>query len=1137
MKKSSIANKTRLKYLALLVGSVAGFGGMATKADAFFGPVCIPHLINCNCTFLMPCPVFDVQNIITTAAWRETLKTQKKRAEEMTTSFTTMSRSLACNTPGSLPGLNAVGLDINAILRQKIPNLNISTLQAPGLDSLKRQMESINLDSNMLQGVLDKNITPDQFLEAAQKAGVNLEQLNDIGIGLSTLGGLAEGDISKLVETGMSRIDQELGKMGMQRDSLQKLASGQLDVDTFLQSAQDVNLSPAKLADMGIKTDMLHDLASGKMAKIGLPGVDPLTAAMPRISLDQKHLQAMLSGEVSPANILKMAKSAGLSPSTLQTMGVSPSTLQSLNAGAMNPQQLLEISGALNIREQALGSLGITPDLIENISLGRISPNALSNIAQGAGLKMPDLQKMGLDPSSLQNMIKNGPTGFMKTIQQAGMGNPVLSSLGIDASVLGKIASGEIPADQINNVLSSMNIPADSLVIPGLDGAKAALEGVDGTLNAINDRLSQANTSLQNMVNLPIPSIPGLGNILQACGSGVDPDIQVGGGVNNANASGQTGTGNPGAENGTDAQDGTANPSSGAQPSGADSPAGTQGTQTGGGGGNGVTGDLSGSVGGGAACMPNRPLISTSMPPHEFTADVAELDYALAGSEDILNQMEAIADAQSEVPAIYANAKARSIVLRPLLVDALDSIKGIEEQMALVDANGTPEEAWRLNSAIKSHIISVSAEMASLSTFLTTLDASKQLSPRIFNPLPIFPHDSKWEEMNNATVKKQSEERKKQTDEEMNASRAYNDYHYQVQALYDAHEMARQYNQMAAHIPELVEITKTHEKQKDIQYYMEGQLKNALKDLYVDPEAAWKILEGDLKANAGNYSDANKWGAAEARATSLSAMLTASQPTTRYGKRILVSAGYTENSSGGRTTVPPVYSSTPRMPFSYSYVDSRVDEGDPMQVEPPQGSGFTGERQDDRQQVVVPVMSGGIQTYLATTRRESHWGTIRRGNVDNRTTSREAWNELLDQAPGCLQGPLPTTAINISKRPELFDISPTCDHLVWTNGDAEDYIKPTEFGGTDSILWQTKIDMDQAILKAGAQNAQDLQPALARRAQEITNMEREENIQNRLNKIGYESAARHVGQMKQLTTAIGQDKRLELRAPFPLIAP
>jgi hypothetical protein len=1097
----------RSTIMAAVLGSVSVFTVAPAQA---FGPVCVPRLQNCWCTYLRPCPVSDGAVHGTTTQMLAQFNIQNKLSEDLSKQLNETKKNVACNMMGSLPGINAVGLDINALLRAQLPNVDLQQLQIPGLDKLSQQLEDLSLNADMLQDVLNGEMTPDQFLNIAEQAGVDLSQLQGIGVTLSGLQGLANGNIDTLMSMGLDRIGVDLQGLGLGRNVLNNLAAGDMTVTGFLDMASAAGIGMPQLEAMGLPLSTLQSLSSGNISALGLPNIDAILNQVPRIGIDTGTIQAMLGGDVSPQRLLAMAESAGLDAGTLQSMGVSPQTIASLGNGQMSPQQLLEMSDALNFKATALNSLGINEDLLGNIANGNLSPQSIMNIANGAGLSLPDLQGLGLDPSSLASMVGQGPAGLVSTLQGAGLGNPILQGLNIDAGMLGKIATGELPVSAINDLLAGTGIDPAAIVIPGLDGAISTLGGLEdslnGTLGPINDQLGQLNSGLANMINIPIPAIPGLGGMLGACGSGVNPDTSVSGmgGVNGANAGAPT----PGG--------------------GAGEPTGGGGDGTGGGGGTGTAGSIAGTgAGSGAVCTPNRPLITSTQPPSTFTADTATLDFALAGQGDIVQQEEAISDAMSEAKRAYGAALARSITLKPIIPEALDSIKGIEDQMALIDANGTMEEAWKMNAAIKIHLLSAQAEVASLQTYLATMTAAQQVNPVIFTPLPLFPHDSAWEEQFAETIRPAAQEQIDNAAAAQGASEEYNNFHSEARAVRNAHENVIAANRIIANQPELIASIGIHEAQKESRFHMEQQIKSALAGLYEDPEAAWTLLRADIEGNSmPDGVDGRKWQRSANIADNLSDAVTAQTGTTRYGQRILIQPA----SGSGDTYEPAQYSTIAEMPYSYPYLEARLVPGEPIQAKRRVMLGMLG-GSGDEEPPLPPLMSGGIQNYMETYRREVQWTGMRRGT--SRTMSAMMWDELLDHAPECLTGPLPTTGENLLRRPELFDLSPSCSHLTWTDGDAEDYIQPSNLGGFDSVLWRGKIEIDKTRLETGAEDVAGMEGAVRANAQALAESAVAAGIETRLREVGYMNVANHTAALIGMLGTIAADTAFTASVPTP----
>lgn len=1079
---------------------VAFFSTVPQQADALFGLTCIPRLDNCMCTYIFPCPVIDINTNVSTSILLEGLKKQTKDQALLTTEATKMNGAVSCESSGSLPGLNSIGIDINSIIQSKIPKLNIGNLEIPGLDSLQSQLQDLNIDTSKLQDVLSGNISPEKFLEIAQQSGIEIDALSDIGLNLGTLQDLASGNIDSLLATGMDRLENELAKNGINADLIQDLASGKITTETFIATANEAGISIPKLGDMGLSLDTLNSLSSGTTSGMGLAGLDTLTSQTSRINPSTKMLQDMLTGTQKSSKLISMANEAGLGPMTLKSMGISSSTLNSIASDTMNPQQMLEFSKALNLKPKALEALGISPELITNISTGAAPVNSVANIANGSGLTTSDLLDLGLDTASLNSMKANGASGLMSTLQNAGLGNPMLDALGIDAGMLGKIASGDLPASAINELMAGTGIDPKSIVIPGMDGPLTAFgsltDDLGSPLSSLNNHLSTVGSDITQMVNLPISSIPGLGGALgNKCGTNVDIDMSAGGGLGDGNQTGgtDTGTATDGAEAPQDTQTGTQDPQTGAT--------GATGTS------------LSGVGTSGAICEPNRPLISATVAPHDLTYDIANLDFALSGNGDIMEHREAISDAQSETNRMYATAISRSIVMRPLFVEALDSMEDIQSQIDAVSQAGTLEQAWRLNSSIKLHLMTAKAELTSFKSFYATLLAAPNIRPNVFSPIPILPHNSEWENQIQETERKEVEKFKDTSELALQASLKYNDFSYQAREALNSHERAKDYNEIVKTLPGLVETINTHEDQKENLYFMEQQVKSGLANMYTDPDAAWEILKADLDANSGDYNDSNKWDAGAARGDAISNMLTEQKASTRYGKRILVKAATEDDSA--------IYSRG-SMPDNYPEVNARLVEGDELRLQD-RGSSF----------------SSGIQTYFATKRREEDWSVRRRGGLNGTTPMTGTfWNEMINNEPSCLTGPIATTPNNLLKRPELFDLSPNCNHLIWENGDAEDYIPASNLGGADATLWRSKTIMNTTLLGAGyGVDSTQLGEAVQQKARDAIEFSKSNNVEENLRSVDYVPAANNTVALENMLTQIIQDTDLNDVIEIPLIKP
>lgn len=1109
--------KTTLVATFLL--STSAFVSTPTPANALFGVTCVPRLQNCWCTYLVPCPVRENQLRGLESVQSGLIDEAKDNGQEIAKQYTRLGSSLGCNNvSGSTPGVNALGIDINSILNSQLSNLNLGNLSSQGLSALQSQLADVGINPNMLQSVLDGNLDPADFLDMAESLGVDVPDLADMGISLSTLEDLANGNIDSLMAAGMDRIETELSNLGVNPDLLQDLMGGTLTTEQFL---SQVGVSIPELNRLGLDLDTLNGLATGDISGLGQPSLDAiLSKAMPKIDISAGTLQDMLAGiengGINPSQLLDMAEASGLGSMSLQSLGVSSDTLTSLANGSMNPQQLLEISDALNIQEAGLGALGINEDLLTNIANGQLDPSSIMNIANGAGLTMPDLQGLGLDPSSLTNMVSEGVPGLMSTLQGAGLGNPIIDSLGIDAGMLGQIASGELDPSQITSMLAGTGLDPNSLVIPGMDGPITALTDTLSDPSSVMEQfdlnLAQMGTDPTQMLNISMGSIPGLsGAIGQDCGSGARMNNQIGGGLAGDSGSGVTGSAD-GGSTGAPGPTETAAPEAG----------GGQGT--GGGGDTGAPGSLAGTgLGSGSVCGPERPMISSREKPHLLNPDLEGLDFALAGEGDIFLQEEAIADAASERSYINATAIARAITMRHLFVEALDGVKSMEETHKEISTNpdATPEEAQALNNAVQTHLVTLNAELVSFKTFLLTKYAADKLDPGLFTPVPIFPHNSEFEALMEETVLQQSQDLIDESERAEAAMQDYSDFMHQARMAYNSHNRVRNLMLMEQAVQEAAVVVDQHEDQKANVLYMENQIKSRLAQLYTNPERAWEILEQDMKANAGDLDDNRRWENAAVRSQALSNMLTAQTATTRYGDRIMVQPATRED--------PPQYSTISPMPYSYGEINTRQLEGYPMEpVMPMMGRG--GEDGDSQP---LPAMDGGIQNYMAMERREQAWSEIRRGGGGDQTMTGAFWNEMLDHSPSCLSGPLPTTGQNLSRRPEMFDLNPSCGHLTWSGGDVEDYISPNNLGGIDRSIWKNKVEMDLIMLHEGAGSYAQVPSLVNQRAQNALTYSQENRIASELDEVGYTVASGHTRALENMLTQMANDDSFMERIPFP----
>lgn len=137
------------------------------------------------------------------------------------------------------------------------------------------------------------------------------------------------------------------------------------------------------------------------------------------------------------------------------------------------------------------------------------------------------------------------------------------------------------------------------------------------------------------------------------------------------------------------------------------------------------------------------------------------------------------------------------------------------------------------------------------------------------------------------------------------------------------------------------------------------------------------------------------------------------------------------------------------------------------------------------------------------------------------------WKELVTSAPECLIGPLPSTAENLSARPDLFDVAPDCSHLMWEGGDDGDYIPHTDLGGMNSSLWMSRVTLGGIASRTGGEAAS---MSIARAA---INEAKNKQIATTMRSLGHREAATHVDAVTETLRQMLDDKSFTRSFRFP----
>lgn len=754
----------------LAAGVLAATAAYAQPAQALFGPVCIPTIHNCMCTYMMPCPVTDPARF----------------AKEITETL-----------------------------------------------NMESQEELLKLIQEPKQ----------QFLKALRGVTGNIPGLDTIGL---DLGGLLSGDLSAL------------------------------GLPSF-------------------PTDLAEQINS--------------------LGIDGKMIAKLAKGELGPSDFIGMAGDFGIDTSMLSKVGLDIGTIQALANGDLGASEIFGIAEKMGFEAGVLHDIGIDVDLIESVASGDISPDRILKIAENAGLDVSALSKVGLDIATIQALPDMAKNEVMGVLQKAGFGNSMLDGLGLDAGMIGRIASGELPAASIADLVAGTGIDPSAITIPSINGP-ISLDGL-----RVDDRFDD--------ITIPISTIPGLEGIL---GSGSSGGLLGGSGL----ASGSTGGDFAGVLSGVS--------------------------------------DVSslfsgGSSETGAMCSTDRSLVSVGEPPNPFGSDVENIDMAISGGyveafpEVVNDTLWAVRDT-----AIFAAA--RAIQVRPLLPKALEAIDTFEEMMK---ETKSLQDDIIVNDTIHSQLMTAKAEKTSLLSSYLSVRAASQMTLRTLDPVPTFLNDSRFEDTIRSTVKQKPRQTSIAASSLSEASEEYGTFQRYARESILHHNLERDARTIEAGLPATISIIDDHETYKQFLIDLEEILKAHLEDLYVDPEAAWDIMRPQLYTDVGEYLDGSKWSVGLSKAESISLAATAQLPTTIYGTRIKVGV-ISDMERGG--TSRTLYSTTDGSFHGHSEIDAyAVAESDPYRIlgtsiaaSTPAASGYTGTE-----------MVGVLQYYFETYRRVLWKGETRRG--------------------------------------------------------------------------------------------------------------------------------------------------------------
>lgn len=334
----------------------------ASPALALFGPVCIPTLPNCGCTYIVPCPVADA----TTQARALLESTELKNILTATQSLKDPQAALLKAARGEfgfgIPGLNSIGIDINGLMSGDLSSLGLPA----GLDALASDLSAIGIDGDMIAAMANGELTPSHFLQVAQGAGVDFSMLEQAGLSMGTIEALASGQMDA---SQMLSIAQNLGlqgnvltNLGISERLIQDVAAGIADPQQILNIAQNAGLDMAALGNVGLDAQTITALANGAgpeavMSILQKAGFD--SSAISGLGLDAGMLGQIASGQLPASAINNLVAGTGIDPSSLVIPGAA-GPISIPGERPRNPQSMVsipisEIPGLENVLARARG--------------------------------------------------------------------------------------------------------------------------------------------------------------------------------------------------------------------------------------------------------------------------------------------------------------------------------------------------------------------------------------------------------------------------------------------------------------------------------------------------------------------------------------------------------------------------------------------------------------------------------------------------------------------------------------------------------------------------------------------------------------------------------------------------------------
>ena len=808
----------------------------------------------------------------------------------------------------------------------------------------------------------------------------------------------------------------------------------------------------------------------GDFSNAGIPGLDS-------IGIDTT---AVLNGDISSlAGPLDLPPELVGISQDLTSAGIDRNFVTSLANGEVTPQQFLELADRNGAAMEALRSAGISPQQVSALASGGLTPDDALRFATRLGMQSDVLRASGISERTLMD-IASGRMGldeFKRLAWNSGLTDEALAQAGLDRQILSALARQPAP-DELVGLLAQAGFDRSGLTNFDLDPANLAALSTGrlapGQIDAIAARAGL------DPAGLVVPGPDGAITGSSTARPGTTNDM-----ISIPTAS------IPGLDEAI-AQTRGAAPPRPAERAGTASP---------------------------AMCEAGTTLISARIPPNGFGTDPANIDMAISGGNPdafVENQDAALTAARDT----YGRSFARGIVQRPLIERALSSVDSFETMMAQTQSL---QDDLVVNDTIKSHLMTARAETASLMTALLSVKAARKLERDVLRPVPLVVGDERFLEAIEESVVDPARERRRNAQRLESASRDYSTLVRDANEALLHKNLINDAQRIEDSLPRIRATIDRHESLKNALFTMEQYIVERLDVLYMDEGTrVWDRLRPDLRARAGTYTDPNKWTQGASTALGYSAAVATQAPRTDYGQRVR---------SGSDEDGNPVYSKIGTTPTRYAFVPSEGAFGEPMNTRA--NSTVPGYDNDDRPSVSyadrVPSqyrLFGAFQVYLSLVRRAEFSGELRRGKSGGEMTSM-FWEEMRVNAPQCLAGPLPPTRDNIVRRPDLFDLSPDCGHLVWSYGDPGDYIDASELGGADAALWLSKISLDRIASRTGGA------AAVQARIDRIITEEMERDTRGQLQAIGHDGDSRKIDSLLSTLDAARRDESFSNRYDMP----